>query len=384
MASTSVSPVSPHTVKVTGYGSGGDGVARLDDGRAVFIRNAARDDVLEIELIKEQSRSVRAEIVRILTASPYRTEPDCPAYPECGGCDFRHITYEEELGAKLLRVNDALARIGGFPARAVEILRTGQTDGYRNKAVLHSDGHFIGFYRSQSHGVVPIDRCLLLKDDLNDALKTLAPGGDITLRSGRNGLFGPLEEELDGLVFQISGFFQVNTGAALLLCQKVREYANLSKKETLIDIYCGVGTLTLYAGRDAGHALGVELDPAAVEAARENALQNKASHIDFLAADAAEWDTGIANPDCVIVDPPRKGLSPGVIRKILDLSPGRIVYVSCDSATLARDLRELKGYVVKDICAVDMFPRTANVECCCLLVSSSHTASSLFERRETW
>ena len=378
-----------YTVTVTGYGSGGDGIARLDDGRVVFIRNAARGDILEVKLTKVQPRSAKAEIVRILSPSECRIEPDCPVFPECGGCDFRHITYEEELDAKLHRVNDAMARIGKLPVCVNEILRTGHIDGYRNKAVLHCDGNSLGFYRTQSHDIIPISHCKLLKDDINSAIKEyrvcrepaqgdeiiLRSGGEptqgdeIILRSGRNGLLPPLEEELDGLVFGISGFFQVNTGAALLLYGKAREYAALSKNDTLVELYCGVGALTLFAGCDAGYALGVEIDPASTQEARENARRNRLSHIEFINADAAEWEAEIS-PDCLIVDPPRKGLSPKVIRKILGLSPGKIVYISCDPATLARDLRELSGYSVKDICAVDMFPRTANVECCCLLVKA--------------
>jgi len=358
---------STHTVTVTGYSSGGDGVARLDDGRVVFIRNAARGDVLEVKLTEERARSTRARIVKILAASRHRIGPECPFFMECGGCDFRHISYEEELDAKLRRVNDALKRIAGVSARAGEILCTGRTSGYRNKAVFHSDGSSVGFYRSGSHSVIPIDHCLLLKDDLNDKIKTLRPGGDITLRSGRNGPDMPYEEELDGLIFKISGFFQVNTDAALLLCQKVREYAGLTGNGVLIDMYCGVGTLTLFAGRDAGFALGIEHDREAVEAARFNARQNNLPNVEFIDADAAEWNTHFELPDCVIVDPPRKGMAPGAVRKVLELSPRKIIYVSCDPATLARDLRGLSGYGISDICAVDMFPRTANIECCCML-----------------
>ena len=145
MAATAMTPAmesaATHIVTVTGYGAGGEGVARLDDGRVVFIRGAARSDVLEIALTKQQHKLVRADIVRILTPSPHRAPPDCPFYPECGGCDFRHITYKEELWAKLRRVNDAMSRIGGISANATEILHTGQIQGYRNKATFHSDGH---------------------------------------------------------------------------------------------------------------------------------------------------------------------------------------------------------------------------------------------------
>jgi len=358
------------TVTVTGYGSSGEGIARLDDGRVVFIRGAARGDVLEIKLTKLSTRSAQAETVRILEPSPHRIEPDCPVYPLCGGCDFRHVTYEEEQQAKLLRVNDAMERIGGLSARVDSIIRTGQIDGYRNKAVLHSDGKSLGFYLAKSHEIVEIKKCKLLKDDLNIAINNLnaqKPEQNITLRSGRNGLSPPLEEELDGLVFRISGFFQVNRDAALLLFNKAREYACMSKNETLVDLYCGAGSLTLFVGRDAGYALGIELNSASIEAAQANAQQNGFTHIEFINADAARWDSDILKPDCLIVDPPRKGLSKNAVAKILDLSPKKIVYISCDPATLARDLKSLCGYTLADLCVVDMFPRTANVECCCLL-----------------
>jgi len=387
-----------HTVKITGYSSGGEGIARLSDGRVVFVHRAAKDDLLEIAITKEQQRSAHAEIINILSPSKQRIVPDCRFYLKCGGCDFRHITYEEELESKLKRVNDALSRIGGISAQVSEILHTGQIDGYRNKAVFHFDGDAIGFYHAKSHRVVPISYCKLLPDDINSALKSLtaamatasdmtniadlsgidciaemtgsaskASKDEVTIRSGRNGLKLPLEEELDGLVFRISGFFQVNTEAALLLYNKVREYASLKKSESLLDLYCGVGTLTIFVGRDAGYALGVEKNSAAVKTARENAAQNGMSHVEFIASDAGSPTMGFKNPDCIIVDPPRKGLSGSVIDMLLELSPSRIVYVSCDPATLARDIHALKGFCVKDICAVDMFPRTANVECCCVL-----------------
>ena len=365
--------INTHVVTITGYGSGGEGVGRLPDGKVVFVRGAARGDVLEVRLVKELPRSAWGELMRVLMVSPYRVKPDCPYYPRCGGCDFRHISYEEELSVKLQRVNDALKRIGGVHVRADEILTTGQTSGYRNKAVFHSDGVSWGFYGAGSRELIPVERCSLLKGDLNFALGGLSADGrvsEIILRSGCNGLSPPLEEELDGLVFQISGFFQVNTDAALLLFQRAREYAAMSAAEVLVDLYCGVGALAIFVGRDAGWVLGVELNPASIDAARVNASRNGFSHIDFISADASKWDGGGVAPDCVIVDPPRSGLSKAAVRKILELSPKRVVYVSCDPATMARDIKLLEGFSLARVCAVDMFPRTANVESCCLLVRS--------------
>ena len=366
------------TVRITGYSSRGEGVGRTQDGRVAFVRGAARGDICEIEIIDERQRSCRARIVNIIEPSEYRIDPDCPAYPMCGGCDFRHISYEEELQAKLDRVNDALRRIGATDKKASQILSTGQTDGYRNKAVFHTEQRegkeVIGFFRAGTHEVYPVEKCLLLKDEINAKLGKLHsdPGPKdkaITLRAGTDG-HTPVREELDGLVFQVSGaaFFQVNSDAALLLFRKARRYAALSKDSVLADLYCGVGPLTLFIGRDAGYAVGVENDPVAVEDARTNAKLNGLDHVDFVLADSGVWEAGRSfRPDCVTVDPPRKGLSTAAVDKILALSPARIIYISCDPATFARDIKRLKGYEVQKLCAVDMFPRTANVECCALL-----------------
>ena len=365
-------------VSITGYSSSGEGVARLDNGCVVFVRGAARGDICKIAIVSERPRSCRAEITEILQPSEHRIKPDCPAYPMCGGCNFRHITYEEELRAKLRRVNDAFERIGGITIRVEEIITANQINGYRNKAVLHTarqgDKTIIGFYRSGSHKVCPITRCLLLQDELNETLsrlwkEPLQGGKTLTLRAGYDDIRATAEEELDGLVFQISdtSFFQVNNRAALLLYQKAREYAALSESGILVDLYCGVGSLTLFIGRDAGAALGVEKNPAAVDDARINARRNGLKHVNFICADTAEWDAGRMRPDCVVVDPPRNGLSAGAVRSMQKMSPARIVYISCDPATLARDIGLLQDYEPVRICAADMFPRTANVECCLLL-----------------
>ena len=389
-----------YIVEIKGYGSAGEGVARLGNGRVVFVRGAARGDICEIKITDESRRSVRAEIMKIIEPSPHRVKPDCPAYPTCGGCDFRHIAYDEELWAKITRVNDALGRIGNTGARIDEIITAGQIDKYRNKAVFHTaeqgDRKIIGFYRAGTHEVCPVNSCLLLPDEFNEALRELweTPPLDktVTLRSGTSSNHLPHDSkakflaahpasespqsqavpvfaELDGLIFRISGksFFQVNYGAALLLYQKAREYAALSGSATLVDLYCGVWSMTLFIGRDAKYALGVENNEEAVNDALDNARANSISNAEFLLADASDWDSGSIRPDCVIVDPPRKGLSAGALRKILKLSPASIVYVSCDPATMARDIGLLNGYMPHRLCAVDMFPRTANVECCMLL-----------------
>jgi 23S rRNA (uracil1939-C5)-methyltransferase len=153
------------------------------------------------------------------------------------------------------------------------------------------------------------------------------------------------------------------------LYRKAKQYAALGKDETLLDVYCGVGTLTLFLGRDAKFAVGVESNPSAVRDAEMNAKSANFNHIEFIYADAAKWNSGDFKPDCIVTDPPRAGMSTKAIEKILQLSPKRIVYLSCDPATLARDIKRLsKSYTASEVCVIDMFPRTANVECCALLL----------------
>ena len=365
-----------YVVRITDYNTGGDGVARLGDGRVVFVRGAAMGELCEIYLISEQERSCRGEISKILETSAQRIEPDCPVYLQCGGCDFRHIAYEEELTAKLKRLNDALERIGGVSARASEILTTGKINNYRNKAVFHirRGGADIGFFRAASHEICPVKNCLLLRDELNTELLDLwknppLADSEVTLRVGCGGAGGYIEEVLDGITFKMSkaSFFQVNTDAALLLYQKAREYACLSKDEVLVDIYCGVGTLTIFLGRDCCRAVGVEMNKDSVLDAKKNAKDGGFSNIEFVCADASYIDISPFRPDCIVVDPPRRGLSKIIVSNILKAKPKRLVYISCDPATLARDIKLLHGYELTSVCAVDMFPRTANVESCALL-----------------
>jgi 23S rRNA (uracil1939-C5)-methyltransferase len=174
-------------------------------------------------------------------------------------------------------------------------------------------------------------------------------------------------ETIGDLTFKISSesFFQVNTEAALLLYEKAREYAALQPHEFLLDLYCGTGTIALFLARDAGNALGVELCAKAIKDAKENARFNNIMNVSFLCKNVSELETSELAPDCIdclIADPPRKGFAAEALRKIEELAPPRIVYISCDPATLARDIRLLENYDVKRVCAVDMFPRTKHVE----------------------
>ena len=184
-----------------------------------------------------------------------------------------------------------------------------------------------------------------------------------------------LEDTLCGLEFRLSvpSFYQVNREQAEVLYGRALAFAGLTGRETVVDLYCGIGTITLVMARQAGRAIGAEVIPAAVEDAQANARRNGVENAEFLCADAGQAAQELARrglrPDVICVDPPRKGISPEVVEAIVQMAPQRVVYVSCDPATLGRDVKRLRegGYLLQQAEAVDLFPRTGHVETVCLL-----------------
>lgn len=431
--------------EIQGCTSEGQGVTRLD-GRAVFVKGALPGERCRIRILKAGNTAVYARVEKLLEPSPHRVQPDCPCYGKCGGCDFRHTDYKEELRLKLERVNEAFRRIGGLTLRAETILPAPEINRYRAKAIFNIGENregkpAAGFYRARSHEVIPVEDCLLQTAEANQAAGVLRrwmaenhipvyreetgkglirhlfvrsgmvcvvaagepkspeklteamlralPGlksliwnvnrsrGNTVLAGEFRTLWGEdrVEVTLSGLRFRLSplSFFQVNPAQAERLYALAVEYAGLTGGERVVDLYCGTGAIGLLAARCAGEVVGVEAVSAAVEDAVETARENGIGNITFICADAAEAAARFAaegmKPDVLFVDPPRKGLAPGVIDSIAAMSLERVVYVSCDPATLARDLKLFQeaGYRAEKAAAVDMFPRTRHVETVCCL-----------------
>ena len=434
---------------IESIGLNGEGIAHLE-GQVVFVSGGLPGEVCEVQLLKVGRSAIWGKALRVPCPSPDREMPDCPYYPKCGGCQFRHMTYAAELEAKRRRVEDALRRIGGLDLPISVILGTKNTDRYRNKVQLPISsgpaGPKIGFFRARSHDVVDVADCLLQPEtasalaqalrewmgtyqvpayeerahqgllrhlflrfsrtgvlcclvangeslphekELVDALRAAAPGltgvvlsvnrerTNVVLGQSYRTLWGEdfLDDTLCGLTFRISvpSFYQVNRDQCEVLYQKAVELAGLTGRETVLDLYCGIGTISLVMARQAGRVVGAEIVPAAVEDARDNARRNGITNAEFFCGDAADAAQRFAGeglrPDVICVDPPRKGLAPAVIDAMVQMAPTRIVYVSCDPATLARDLARLsaQGYRPRQALAVDMFPRTAHVETVVLL-----------------
>ena len=436
-----------HTVTIEGYGEGGMGVARID-GRVVFVHGALRGEKCRVLILKTLKSVAFAKVLEVLEPSSERITLDCPYFPRCGGCTYRHIRYEEELRLKKQRVQDNLSRIGGSDVTVEEILGARDTLRYRNKAQypVSKDGA-VGFYRARTHEVIECEHCLLVKPEADAAAEALreymqscrvagydektgrglvrhlyirsnAAGeslvcvlvngdklpkedrlvtllrdacpkctgivlgtntkkGNVILGDRYRTLWGSdrLEDTLCGKTFRLSvpSFYQVNRIQAERLYAKAIEFAGLTGQETVLDLYCGAGTITLALSDHAKKDLGAEIVPEAIDDARENAARNGVKNAEFFCGDASDVAKKLARenlrPDVITVDPPRKGLAADVVESIAEMQPGRVVYVSCDSATMARDVKRLAdlGYTAQRACAVDMFPRADHVETICLL-----------------
>lgn len=435
-----------YEAEVTGLTSEGAGVCRIC-GRAVFVPRAIPGERWRIRIVKVTKTAVYGRGEELLSASPERVEPACPNFGRCGGCSFLHMSYKAELRYKLERVNDAFKRIGGLELCAERIIGSETVEGYRNKSIVAvgeaENGPVAGFYRSGSHDIVPVERCLLQSDEASACARSVtgwmkrrgvrAGSGGVrhvytrrardgaalccvvtgrrfspalartlveSLRRGCPGLVGVVEclnrsesntvlagefrtlwgsstltDVLCGSEFELSpqAFYQINPSQAERLYELAVDYALPEPGGTVLDLYCGAGTISLALARRAGQVIGAEIVPEAVENARRNAARNGIGNAEFICADAGDAarllsERGI-RPDAIVVDPPRKGMSEEALRQVAKMQPKRIAYVSCDPATLARDLKRLTelGYVPQKAVAVDMFPKTAHVETVVLL-----------------
>jgi len=448
-------------LEITGMTGEGMGVGRCG-GKVVFVPDTIEGERVRVQIVKTAKTFCYAKLLEVLTPSKHRIESDCPVSIRCGGCVYRHMTYEEELRVKQRKVEDALQRIGGVTIQMEPIVGADCPDHYRNKAQLpvrrEENGQLrMGFFAPRSHRVVESVDCKLQAEIFRPVLEVFRSWAamakpdtyDERTNKGRirhlymryaektgelmvcvvvnaNGL--PMEQEfckmlsekipalksviininrektnvimgkksrtawgeehitdeLCGLRFALSphSFYQVNRAQAEKLYALVGEYAGLRGEELLLDLYCGTGTIGLTMASKAKQLIGVEIVEQAVEDARRNAEQNGIENAEFLCADASEAAELLARrgekPDVVLLDPPRKGCDEKLIETIASrMIPDRIVYVSCDPATLARDLKAFAeyGYHVRRGRAVDLFSRTAHVETVVLLSKLKSTTS---------
>lgn len=367
-------------------------------GRTLFVSRAAVGDVLKVRIDRDQGRVAHASIVEVLTPGPDRIEPPFPRLADCGA-DFQHLTYEAQLAAKQAMVADCLRRIAGIELLdVVPMTPSPEQWHYRVRAEWRHDprAEVLGYLRHGSHDVVDIadDPFVLphLNEIYQDLHKRLTEGEladsatEIRGAAGDDGvtLAPQLVENLPDVVslevagetyaFDAECFFQVNLGVLDLLVDEALKYApqpgDLLSPATrkALDLYCGVGLFTVPLARRFEQVIGVESQPRAAEFAGQNALAAGLNNVRIETNAVERWlETAYrthGRVPFVLLDPPRTGIPAPAIRGLLRLRPQRLAYVSCDPATLARDIKILleSGYELLDLMAVDMFPQTHHVE----------------------
>jgi tRNA/tmRNA/rRNA uracil-C5-methylase (TrmA/RlmC/RlmD family) len=351
---------------------GGEGVGRVEDF-VVFVPFVAAGETVEAELTEVKKRFGRARLRQVLQTSPDRVAAACRYFGECGGCQYQHLAYPAQLRIKHKQACDLFQRIGGIdPARVDPVIPCPEPYGYRNRIMIrtqwdkYKQGLNIGFLRADNRLVVDIEECKIAEPALNQEIRRVRqhppPKGGIkvVLRAAAEGWDVPRDS-----------FFQNNFFLLPKLVETVGARLRDGGSRFLLDAYCGVGFFSIELGGLVEEFLGVEVDAAAIQAARRNALARGRSNGQFLAGRAEELLPRMlgrfeAGASTVILDPPRTGCPAEMLQTLRETGPRQVLYVSCHPATLARDLNVLCAgnvFEVTKIVLLDMFPQTQHIEC---------------------
>lgn len=392
--------------QITGLDHNGRGITHINN-KITFVTNALPDEIVDIEITKENKKIIEAETIQIKKQSPNRIEPICPYYKECGGCDLMHLKYEKELEWKQNKIKEIMKKYAGLDVTIKPIITSNQPLHYRNKITLQVKNGTIGLYSKKSNHLIPIDKCMIADQKINKIIVQLkecdlTKTNQIVIRIGENesmvvlddGNKEELKQKLSNVTsiivnnkcihgkthitnkignktFQISppAFFQVNQNTTEKLYNEIIKKADLKNKESILDLYCGTGTIGIYLSDYVKECFGVEINQEAIKDANENKKINNVENFKFMSGNVNQIFKGnLPKTDLIIVDPPRSGLDEITTNGLLDLEIPIIIYVSCDPFTLARDLKKLQEkYEIQSITPVDMFPRTHHVECVCAL-----------------
>jgi 23S rRNA (uracil1939-C5)-methyltransferase len=314
---------------------------------------------------------MEGKVIEYIEENKNRVKNLCPYYEKCGGCDILHIPYNEQLLYKENKIKNIVSRYLKDDIHINNIVKSDKQFNYRNKVTLHTNNNKIGYYEKNSNNIIPINNCLLLNPTLNNYIKTIdKTNEELVLRT--NGI-DILDDNNSSIIKNIGkykylvslkSFFQVNDNVTYKLYEKIKEYCNSTKEDTILDLYCGTGTIGIYLSEYCNKVLGIEINKQAIIDANKNKDLNNINNIEFIAEDVSKIINKIKfKPSIIVVYPPRAGLDEKTIKEIIKINPNKLIYVSCDPMTLVRDLNILKYYFnIKEITPFDMFPNTYHVE----------------------
>lgn len=388
-------------LEINSFDHEGRGIGKYNN-KVVFVPNAIPGEIVEIEIIKDKKTFSEGKIISYIKKSPKRIEASCPFYNKCGGCSFEHISIDDEKKVKTNNVINIIKKYANLDVLPI-FIDSDKEYNYRNKIELKIENGNWGYYNSLSHNFVRINKCLIAKDSINRIIENKnyfdIKNGSIIIRCNyideiiikidtsdkynididnlikNNKIVGIIVnnkliygedyyiEKVGKYLFKvnINSFFQIN----LNILSKVFDLISKDKYKTVVDLYCGVGTLGIPINKD--KLYGIEIVPEAITDAIKNSEINKQNNL-YILGDSSKISKIEDKIDCIIVDPPRSGLNNKTINNILKFNSKSIIYMSCNPMTLARDLNILKEkYLVKKIYILNMFPKTKHVECVCFL-----------------
>lgn len=387
-------------IKINSYDHEGRGIGKID-GKVVFVPNTIPGEEVEVEIINNKKNYLEGKVINYLTRSSKRIESKCPYFDKCGGCSYLHLDILDEENVKKNNVINIIKKYANLDINPTFI--SSKEYNYRNKIELKIKDNMWGYYNNSSHDFIRIDNCLIAKKSINNIINNRdlfkINNGEIVIRSNYNdeiiikiNTYDEYKIDIDKLrennkivgiivnnklvygedsyiemlgkyLFKvnINSFFQIN----LDILNKVFELIGKETNGNVVDLYCGVGTLGIAASKD--KLYGIEVIPEAVKDAIYNSKINKQDNL-YLLGDSSNIKEIKDKIDTIIVDPPRSGLNKKTLDNITSILANKIIYMSCNPLTLARDLNVLReNYNVEDFYILNMFPRTKHVECFCIL-----------------
>lgn len=390
----------------------GRGITYIN-GKIAFVKDTLPGEEIELKIIKENSKLIEAEPTSFLKESQLRVKELCPYYKECGGCNLLHMSYEEQIKYKQSKIVDIMKKYADINSEVIkQIVPCDRQFHYRNKVTLKVKEK-LGYFKEKTYELIPIEKCLLVNDKINEIIKILNGYTDLSnikevvIKSFTDketmliiylqedeinaNLLDCLGKHVDNIIFYdnnkkmikrigkgniiaklkekqfkigANSFFQVNMDQTLKIYDKIADYLSKIEDSIVLDLYCGVGSIGLYSVSNYAKLIGVEIVPEAIENAKTNAELNGMGNTKFLVGDTKTiLMHSNYKADTIIVDPPRAGLDKSVIEDIKKINPNMLIYLSCDPITLARDLKLLSDlYDVEELIPYDMFPNTHHVE----------------------